>query len=307
MRVINKNKVFLIVVVSITAVLFAALILCSCAPSSFDKKKKDPVVSQPDILKNGVLKVGVDYGNPPLANDSSKSSGIDIDVASAIADELGLSVEFTDVGASPELALENKKVDIVMGITKAYSVDDVWKSQVYLESACALFTKNGNFAIPTKEGSEKISTQMASPSALVAQAQFNVSNIKLENSLESAFDDLKNGDVKYVASDSVIGTYYSKEKNLDTSIVALISKPSGYCVGVASSNVSLTGKISGVLDNLLKSGIIDAISKRWIGKSINLSSIPLTPEASNQADAGELAEGVYGQTGINALGSKETQ
>ena len=55
----------------------------------------------------------------------------DVDIAPLVrqmdrsADELGLDVEFTDVGASPELAILNNKVDIVMGVTKINSFDDM--------------------------------------------------------------------------------------------------------------------------------------------------------------------------------------
>lgn len=306
MKIIDKNKnLTIFIVVAVSLVVFS-LLLCSCSPSKFEPKKKNPTISSPDILKNGVLKVGVDYGNPPLANDASRSSGIDIDVASAIADELGLNVEFVDVGASPELSLENKKVDIVMGISKANNINEIWKSDTYLESACALFTKTGNTSIPTKNGNDKIATQMASPSALAAQAQFNVASIKLENSIEFAFDDLIKDEVKYVAADSAAGYYFAKEKNINVSMIALITKLSGYCVGVNNSNNALMQKITGAIDTLKKGGVTDAIAKRWMGKSVDYESIPLSPEANNQADAGELENGVYGQTDPNAPRTKET-
>lgn len=110
-------------------VAFVAVALCAafsgCAPGAFNPEKKDPQLKTPDILQDGVLKVGVNFGNPPFAGETSKAAGIDIDVASAIADELGLEVEFVDVGTSPDLALSNKKCDIVMGVSKATNVDEM--------------------------------------------------------------------------------------------------------------------------------------------------------------------------------------
>lgn len=118
---LNVLKVFAALTIAVCAV----LAFSGCSPSSYEGELKTPVIQKPDILQNGVLKVGVDYGNPPLAGETSKASGIDIDVASAIAEEMGLRVEFIDVGASPELAIANKKVDIVMGLSKATNSQDM--------------------------------------------------------------------------------------------------------------------------------------------------------------------------------------
>lgn len=118
---LNVLKVFAALTIAVCAV----LVFSGCSPSSYEGELKTPVIQKPDILQNGVLKVGVDYGNPPLAGETSKAFGIDIDVASAIAEEMGLRVEFIDVGASPELAIANKKVDIVMGLSKATNSQDM--------------------------------------------------------------------------------------------------------------------------------------------------------------------------------------
>ena len=116
------------IIVSLIAA-FIAFALCiafgGCAPGSYNPVKKDPQLKTPDILENGKLKVGVDFGNPPFAGETSKAAGIDIDTASAIADDLGLEVDFVDVGSSPDLALENKKCDIVMGVSRATSVQEM--------------------------------------------------------------------------------------------------------------------------------------------------------------------------------------
>lgn len=123
-KVINLKKSLILVV----AFGFAALMLCTvcaCAPASFNPQKKATQLNKPDILESGTLKVGINYGNPPLAGETTKSSGIDIDVAAALADELGLDVQFVDVGSASEDAIENKKVDMVMGLTKSSNTDEV--------------------------------------------------------------------------------------------------------------------------------------------------------------------------------------
>lgn len=264
---ININRVSKIKKIFITAaVLFCAIFLLAslsaCAPSDYKPTLKNAQVNTPDIMQSGKLKVGVDFGNPPLAGETSKSAGIDIDVASALGDELGLQVEFVDVGSSPELSLANKKCDIVMGIPKYSEISELKKLDPYLETGCALFSKSANAQVPKKDGNDKISTQMASASALASQAQFGVSCVKLENSLNACFDQLEKGQVKYVAADAVIGTYTANQVECDCQIIALLTKPSGYCIGIPQANKNLSDKVSAALDNLKKGGVLEAIERR---------------------------------------------
>ena len=287
-----------IVVSLIAAIVAVALCIAfgGCAPGSFNPEKKDPQLKTPDILENGKLKVGVDFGNPPFAGETSKAAGIDIDTASAIADDLGLEVEFVDVGTSPDLALSNKKCDIVMGVSKATNVQEIWKSDVYIKTACALFAKDSKAAVPVAGGADTFASEMASQSAIACQSQFSAANIKLCGSISEAFEKLNNGEVKYVAADAVIGTYTSNNTDGDSSLVCLISKPSGYCIGALKDKTNLCNKVKATLENLSKGGVLEVIEKRWLGKSLNLDSVQQTAVAANQADAGELEAGVYSQT-----------
>lgn len=124
LKVLKQSKLLKVLAVAVVAVLIA-IAIGGCAPSEYSSNLKTPVLKKPDIIQNGVLKVGLDFGNPPLAGESSKASGIDVDVASAVAEELGLEVEFIDVGSGAEVALSTKKVDIVMGISSVSNSEKI--------------------------------------------------------------------------------------------------------------------------------------------------------------------------------------
>lgn len=141
---------------------------------------------------------------------------------------------------------------------------------------------------------------MGSSSAFALSAQFNSENIKLENNISTSFEALEKGSVKYVAADAVIGTYAAKSSDMSASIIALITKPSGYCIGCNPDNKNLISKIQGALETLKKGGVLSLIESKWMGKSLGLDKVTLTPEATNQADAGEIDAGVYQQTDPNA-------
>lgn len=141
---------------------------------------------------------------------------------------------------------------------------------------------------------------MGSSSAFALSAQFNSENVKLENNINTCFEALEKGSVKYVAADAVIGAYAAKSSDMSASIIALITKPSGYCIGCKTDNKNLISKIQGALETLKKGGVLSLIESKWMGKSLSLDKVTLTPEATNQADAGEIDAGVYQQTDPNA-------
>ena len=63
--------------------------------------------------------MGINASNPPYAAQSNGSIvGIDVDIAAALADELGLKLELVDVGTATDTAFERESVDIVMGVKR---------------------------------------------------------------------------------------------------------------------------------------------------------------------------------------------
>lgn len=293
-----KAKINSKVLLTISAAI-CAVVLCvglgACAPGSYTPSKKEAQLKTPDILENGKLKVGVDFGNPPMAGSNSNTKGIDVDVASALADDLGLEVELVDVGTSPDIALGNKKVDIVMGVSSTAKIDEIWKSEVYIKTAPAIFAKDDNLPIPKKGGADKFSTEMGSVSAIACQEQFNAANIKLENNLSASFEALERGDIKYVAADAIIGTYGARQENVDASIIALLTQPGGYCIGVAKDKQKLIDKVKGSLENLSKGGLLSVIERSWLGKNLDLEKCKYTEEGASKPPAND-ADGVYGSS-----------
>ncbi len=94
---------------SFVAVAFAALLavglfgLAGCTGSgTYQPELKSAEVAPPVIGEEGTLRVGVNTENPPLAGmGSGKIIGIDVDIAAALADELGLKLSVVDVGSDP--------------------------------------------------------------------------------------------------------------------------------------------------------------------------------------------------------------
>ena len=71
-----------------------------------------------EILKSGVLKMGVNPGLPPLAKYDEKNNlvGFDADIGAKLAEMLGVKLELVVVGSPDRIPfVSTGKVDIVMG------------------------------------------------------------------------------------------------------------------------------------------------------------------------------------------------
>ncbi|MDO5329098.1 MAG: transporter substrate-binding domain-containing protein [Coriobacteriia bacterium] len=292
MTKVKKNILRIVVLATFMSLI---VVLCSCS-SNYKPELKNAQINTPNIIQSGTLKVGVDADNPPLAGETSKMSGIDVDVAYAIGDGLGLNVEIQDVGTNGAKALKDKKVDIVMGVDKSATLANCWKSEKYVDTASALFAKSANAPLPKKGDGKKVGAQMASSGALAAQNQLDVSNIKLESNLTACFDSLNNNRVDYVAADAVVGTYIANNSDVSCYLIGLLSNPSGYCVGVYESNVLLQTKIAVILEQLKKNGTFGVIESKYLAKNLLLDAVPKTEGAGNQANMSDVEGAVYDHT-----------
>lgn len=271
------------------AALAAALTGCS-STGSYTPEQPEPSISSPAIAEDGVLRVGVNASAAPLAgtNKDGDLVGFDVDLAAALADELGLKVETTDVGANGASALQNGTVDIVLGVEADSSTTGVWESDPYLQTAVALFAQGSSTRVPTTDSNPTIAVQTSSTSSWMAENEFGASALVRESSLSDAFSDLSSGKAQYVAADAVRGTYalQSDDAGANASIVALMHEPSGYCAAVSSSNTQLQRAVEQALGTIMDGGMIDVLDKKWLGDEWDLSSVPLTAGAtSNTRDA----------------------
>ena len=272
----------------VMAALGLAFCLSGCQSSeAYEPPAMEPTVAPPVIAEEGVLRVGVDTSKPPLAGSGSdRIIGLDVDIAAALADTMGLNLTIIDVGADPQGAIDTGTVDIVMGIDSSEASDyTFWMSQTYLPTAIAAFATSPSVGVPQPDSGVKFAAQVSSKSAWSVTNEFGTDALVSTNSLADSFTDLENGTVEYVAADAIIGAYTAHGRDLDVSIVALLSQPSGYCIGVSAANVDLQTAITNALTDIIGGGIINIIEQKWLGAPLNLTDVPLTAAAQAAVQA----------------------
>lgn len=259
-----------------------AFALCGCSSNSYTPTLKDSTIDSSALVTEGTLTVGVNASNAPFAfQQDGKIVGLDVDVAAALADQMGLKLQITDVGSDPNTAIKNGTVDIVMGIQKTDTSVDAWLSDSYLNTATALFSTDENAGLPSKSSSTTIAAQTSSISANEVVSQFGSDYLTSTQDLQTAFSNLEGGTVKYVACDAVAGSYIVNQSHYSAKIVGLMEKPTGYCVGVASSNTTLKTEIANAMANISDQGILSVIQQSWLGSALDLSSYQLTSDAKS--------------------------
>ena len=286
-----------------------ALVLGGCSSSNYQPELKEPTVAPPTIGQADTLRVGVDTANSPLAGmGSDKIIGIDVDIAAALADRLGLKLSIVDVGSDPEGALAEGKVDIVMGIDQSEG-GDFWLSEAYLPTGVAAFATSPDAAVPVAGGSAKFAAQISSKSAWAVTNEFGESALTSTTNLTDAFADLTDGTDSYVAADAIIGYYAAHGQGLDVSIVALLLTPSGYCIGVSKDNADLQASVTQAVSDLTSGGVIDVIERKWLGTALDLSAVPQTAGASaaTQQEAEEDEDDDEPDVGGNAVGASNSR
>ena len=304
-----KHRVSLVVAFACAFCFALGLAGCSQA-GSYAGKTLTPTISSPTIGQNGTLRVGIDAdGGAPFVTSSSSASyaGLDVDMAAALADQLGLKLELVDVAGNASSALADGDVDIVMSQTSTEKSSTMWVSDPYIETGVALFASNGSTTVPESVQASSIAAQSSSTSAWAVQNAFGDEALNPASDLVSAFSLVETGKSQYVAADAVIGSYAALVQSVDVQPIALLGSKGGYCIGVDSSNQELQKAISAALTAVRGNGVFDAVCTKWLGSPMNLDTLStIEVSSSKSVSAGDDSDEKSAEGGSAETASSST-
>ena len=245
------------------------------------RASRNPAVTAPAIHEDGVLVVGIRSHEsiPPMVIASGNAlSGIDIDVASAIADQMGLSVRFVEVTDIDEALASS--CDIVMGVETGES-SRATVVGTYVETATALYGPTGSAGVTAADlAGATVGVQDGSVSQrLLSTSNASMTEIPFAN-LNDAFDALKAGSVNYVLCDAYPGAYLASVYG-GIEFVGTLDVCSPIGIAVAADNTTLQTSVQSAYDSLNSGGVVGLIRSKWVG---GLSAI--TPD--NQVEGIQL-------------------
>ncbi len=193
--------------------------------------------------------------------------GIDVEIASAIADKLGLELQIDDMDFDAALlAVQQGKADMVMaGVTVTDERQNVMDfTDSYATGIQSIIVKeDSDIASVDDLAGKKIGTQRGTTGYLYCSDDFGDENVVAYDNGLTAVQMLNNGQVDCVVIDNAPAKEFIAAnpglKLLDTAYVE-----ESYAIGVGKGNTELKDAINTALEELKADGTLQAIVDKYI-------------------------------------------
>jgi len=254
----------------------------------------------------GVLKVGVDAAFAPMTfkDETGAYTGYDIALATAVAEKLGVAVEFVEVDWSNlAAALNDGTIDCVwsgmsinaerqaaMTISAAYLesnttllvhkdvagfIDDLAGKTVAVQggSFSETILTNDYAHLFSAENIVKVADSDAGIAAVIAQAEFDAA-VAAAKDAGKPTDDITAGDAVLAQAVILDSTYADYQIANNEALADFITIEELYAdlfgIGFAKGDYLLCGAIEEALYELAQDGTIAALDAEWFGSDVSL-------------------------------------
>ncbi|MGI6752007.1 MAG: amino acid ABC transporter substrate-binding protein [Anaerovoracaceae bacterium] len=269
----------LLILLAFTMV-FGTVFMVGCG-----KEENEPAGETPELMDwayiedKGELIIGLDDTFAPMGfrDDAGELVGFDIDLANAVAEELGVNVTFKPIDwNAKEMELSSKRIDCIWNGMSATAErqESMSLTDKYLNNRIVIFTMDPNVKIESAAdlAKYKIATQVDSASTEVMEAHENYesfkNNITELKDYDIAIMELKSKRADCMVVDEVLGEY--KNKNMGGTLI-LCDYNFGddfYAIGCRKGETELVDKINGAIKALIDNGKATEISNKWFGRDI---------------------------------------
>ena len=261
-----------------------ALAACSNQAGSESQAPENstPVSQEPDqndgeasftTVEEGKLHMSTNAAFPPyeMVKDDGTFEGIDVEIAAAIADKLGLELVVDDMDFTAALlAAQNGQSDIVMaGVTvneDRLAVMDF--TQTYANGVQVVIVKEGSDVTMDNLGEKMIGCQKGTTgytlsSAPVEEGGYGEDHVIGYDNGAMAVEALKGGQVDCVIIDNEPAKAYVAA-NEGLTLLEGDWLNEDYAIGMAKGNTALMEAVSGALAELIADGTVQQIIDKYI-------------------------------------------
>lgn len=219
-------------------------------------------------VTEGVLTMSTNAAFPPyeMTTDDGGFEGIDVEIATAIAEKLGLELQIDDMDFdSALLAVQQGKSDIVMaGVSVTEDrllVMDF--SDSYATGVQVVIVPEGSEVTVDTLGDYIIGTQRATTGNICCTDDYGEDHVVAYDNGITAVQALMNGQVDCVVIDSAPAQEFVNANAgltiLDTEYVS-----EEYAIGMAKGNTALVDAVNNALEELTADGTIQSIVDKYI-------------------------------------------
>ncbi len=246
----------------------------SKAPASEAPASEAPASEEPaadgefTTIVEGKLTMSTNAQFPPyeMTTDDGGFEGIDVEIATAIAEKLGLELDILDMDFdSALLAVQQGKSDIVMaGVTvneDRLLVMDFTDS--YATGVQVVIVKEGSDVTMDNMGEGLIGTQRGTTGNLYCTDDYGEEHVVAYDDGFTAVQALMNGQVDCVVIDNAPAQEFVKN-NAGLTILDTEYAVEDYAIGLNKGNTALLDAINGALAELISDGTVQSIVDKYI-------------------------------------------
>ncbi len=216
----------------------------------------------------GKLTMSTNAAFPPyeMTTDDGGFEGIDVEIAGAIAEKLGLELQVDDMDFDAALlAAQNGKSDMVMaGVTVTEDRKAVMDfSDTYSTGVQVVIVKEGSDVTIDNLGDQMIGTQRGTTGYIYCSDDYGDDHVIAYDNGITAVQALLNGQVDCVVIDSAPANEFVAN-NAGLTILDTEYVTEDYAIGIGKGNTALLDAINGALAELKADGTIDSIVSKYI-------------------------------------------
>ena len=224
--------------------------------------------SELKTVEAGKLIMSTNAAFPPyeMVADDGSFEGIDVEVAGAIAEKLGLELVVDDMDFDAALlAVQQNKSDIVMaGVTVTEDRQLIMNfSDSYATGVQGVLVKEGSDVTLDNLGEKMIGTQRGTTGYIYTSGDYGDDHVTAYDNGASAVQALLNGQVDCVVIDSAPAEAFVAA-NAGLTILDTEYVTESYAIGVNKDNTALLDAINQALAELTADGTVQAIVDKYI-------------------------------------------
>ena len=224
--------------------------------------------SELKTVEAGKLTMATNAAFPPyeMVADDGSFEGIDVEVAGAIAEKLGLELVVDDMDFDAALlAVQQNKSDIVMaGVTVTEDRQLVMNfSDSYATGVQVVIVKEGSDVTLDNLGEKMIGTQRGTTGYIYTSDDYGDDHVTAYDNGASAVQALINGQVDCVVIDSAPAEAFVAA-NAGLTILDTEYVTESYAIGVNKDNTALLDAINQALAELTADGTVQSIVDKYI-------------------------------------------
>lgn len=271
-----KGRKLLSILLALSLV-FALGALAGCGGQ--EEPAPEPVAEEPaeasfETLTPGVLVVGSDLDYPPFESlNGDTPEGFDVDLVAAIAEEMGLEVEWKKEifdTLIPTLKAGGKFDMVASAMTiKPDREAEIDFSEPYFDSNQALVMKTGGtYSAPADFKGKKIGVQAGTTGDQWATENLKPAGAEIValKGTTDQFAGLTAGNVDAAITDLPVAADYVKDASRGLVIVAQLPTGEQFGFGVSKDNPALKDAINAALEKLKSDGTYEEIYTKWFGE-----------------------------------------